>query len=64
MQNKETKDGKLITYTREGTVVPEIAFVREAIANETELALLHVLLDGVEKLILGDLVGNRGQFVC
>ena len=27
----------------------------EAVANEAELALLGILLDGVEKLLLGDL---------
>jgi hypothetical protein len=29
--------------------------VREAVADVAELALLDVLLDGVEELILGDL---------
>jgi hypothetical protein len=29
--------------------------VGEAVADETELALLDVLLDGVEELLLGDL---------
>jgi hypothetical protein len=29
--------------------------VGEAVADETELALLSVLLDGVEEVILGDL---------
>jgi hypothetical protein len=43
------------TYTGEGTVVPEVALVGEAVADETELALLSVLLDGVEEVILGDL---------
>lgn len=28
----------------------------EAVANEAELALLGVLLDGVEEIILGDLL--------
>lgn len=39
----------------EGTVVPEVALVGEAVADETQLALLGVLLDGVQGLILGDL---------
>jgi hypothetical protein len=39
----------------EGTVVPEVALVGEAVADEAQLALLGVLLDGVEGLILGDL---------
>jgi hypothetical protein len=43
------------TYAREGTVVPEVTLVGEAVANEAELALLGVLLDGVEEVILGDL---------
>jgi hypothetical protein len=44
-----------LTYLREGTVVPEVTLVGEAVADETELALLDVLLDGVEELLLGDL---------
>jgi hypothetical protein len=43
------------TYAGEGTVVPEVALVGEAVADETELALLGVLLDGVQELVLGDL---------
>lgn len=37
------------TYLWEGTVVPQITLVGEAVANETEFALLDILLDGVEK---------------
>lgn len=49
-----------ITYAREGTVVPEVALVGEAVADETQLALLGVLLDGVEEFLLGDLaIGNN-----
>jgi len=44
-----------VTYLGEGAVVPEITLVREAVADEAELALLNVLLDGVEGLLLGDL---------
>lgn len=36
----------------EGTVVPDITLVWEAVADEAELALLDVLLDGVEGLLL------------
>jgi len=39
----------------ESTIVPEITLVREAVADESELALLDVLLDGVEELFLRDL---------
>ena len=47
--------GQKDTYLGEGTVVPEVALVGEAVADEAQLALLGVLLDGVEELILGDL---------
>lgn len=40
----------------EGTVVPEVTLVGEAVADEAQLALLGVLLDGVEGLLLGDLL--------
>jgi hypothetical protein len=52
-------------YLGEGTIVPQVALVGEAVADEAKLALLDVLLDGVQELILGDLVaGNvsHGQF--
>jgi len=39
----------------EGTVVPDVTLVREAVANESQLALFDVLLDRVEGLIFGDL---------
>ena len=42
----------------EGTVVPEVTLVGEAVADVAELALLGVLLDRVEVLLLGDLVGH------
>lgn len=49
----------------EGTVVPEVALVGEAVADEAELALLGVLLDGVEGLLLGDLVrGSRSAWLA
>jgi hypothetical protein len=47
-------------YPREGTIIPEIALVREAVANETKLALLDILLDRVEELFFGDLAINHG----
>lgn len=45
----------LFAYLGEGTVVPEVALVREAVADKAKLALLYVLLDRVEKFLLGDL---------
>jgi hypothetical protein len=42
-------------YLWEGTVVPEVALMGEAVADETKLALLDILLDWVERLLLGDL---------
>jgi len=39
---------------REGTVVPNVPVMGEAVANETQTALFDVLLDGVEGLILAD----------
>jgi hypothetical protein len=44
-------------YLGEGTVVPEVALVGKAVAHEAELALLGVLQDGVERLLLADLAG-------
>lgn len=43
------------TYLREGTIVPEVAVMREAIANISELALLDVLLDRVHWFLFRDL---------
>lgn len=44
-----------LTYLGEGTVVPEVTLVGEAVAHVAELALLGVLLDGVQEVLLGDL---------
>lgn len=44
-----------LAYLGEGTVVPEVTLVGEAVTDETELALLDILLDGVQELLLGDL---------
>jgi hypothetical protein len=45
---------RVLPSLRESTVVPDVTFVGEAVANETEFALLGVLKDGVELLFLGD----------
>jgi len=53
-----------VTNLREGTVVPDVTVVGEAVSNETQTALLDVLLDGVEWLIFGDFklgVGPTGD---
>jgi hypothetical protein len=42
-------------YLREGSIVPQVTLVGEAVANKAQLALLDVLLDGVEEFLLGDL---------
>ena len=44
--------GRVLPSLRESTVVPDVTFVREAVANETEFALLGVLKDRVELLLL------------
>jgi hypothetical protein len=46
-------------YLGEGTVVPEVALVGEAVADVAKLALLDILLDGVEGLLLGDLLRSK-----
>ena len=46
------RDVGVLPGLREGAVVPEVAFVGEAVADEAELALLGILLDWVENLIL------------
>jgi hypothetical protein len=47
----------------EGAIVPEVAFVREAVADEAELALFDVLFNGVEGLFFGDLEPLRWQML-
>jgi hypothetical protein len=47
--------GRVFPSLGESTVVPEVTLVREAVADKPDLSLLYVLLDGVEKLLLGDL---------
>jgi hypothetical protein len=44
------------SYLGEGAIVPEVTLVGEAVTDEAQLALLDILLDGVEKFLLGDLV--------
>lgn len=46
------------THAGECAVVPEITLMREAVANVSKLALLHILLDWVEELLLGELCDN------
>lgn len=53
MQSQSKRQEK--TYLGEATVVPEVALVGEAVADEANLALLDVLLDRVEELLLADL---------
>ena len=53
-----------MTNLRESTVVPDVTVVREAVTDVTETALLDILLDGVERLLLGDFhlgVGPTGN---
>jgi hypothetical protein len=44
------------TYSGESAIIPEVTLVGEAVANESKLALLDVLLDRVQKLVFGDLL--------
>lgn len=46
------------SYLGEGTVVPQVTLVGEAVADISKLALLDVLLDGVEEFLLGDLLSG------
>lgn len=47
--------GLASSHLREGTVIPEVALVGKAVSHKAELALLNVLLDGVERLLFADL---------
>jgi hypothetical protein len=53
------RDVGIFPRLREGAIVPEVAFVREAVAYESKLAFLGVLLDGVEDFFFGDLCSTR-----
>ena len=44
-----------IQYLREGAIVPDVAMVGEAVVHKAQIALLDVLLDGIELLTSGDL---------
>ena len=46
---------EVIAHFREGTVVPQVAFVGEAVANKSKLALFDVLLNWVEEFFFRDL---------
>jgi len=48
-----------VSYLGEGTVVPEVALVGEAVADVSKLALLGVLLNGVEEFLLRDLLARK-----
>lgn len=49
----------------EGTVVPQVTLVGEAVADVSKLTLLGVLLDGVEEFLLGDLaLEKRKKIMC
>lgn len=41
-----------------GSVVPNVAFVRENVCDEPQLALLHILLNGVQEVFSGNLRGE------
>ena len=47
--------GRRRLYLRESPIIPEVSFVREAIADVAKLALLHILLNGVQSLLFRDL---------
>jgi hypothetical protein len=51
--------GEWFSYLREGAVVPEVTLVREAVSYVPKLALFDVLLDGIELLLLANLVRNQ-----
>lgn len=46
---------RVLPGLREGTVVPDVALVRERVADVAKLALLSVLLERVEGVLLADL---------
>jgi hypothetical protein len=53
------------TCLRESTIVPDVSVVGETVAHVTQASLFDVLLDGIERLLLGDLhlsVGPAGNF--
>lgn len=55
-RRKNSRGGKKVrTDLREGSIVPDVSVMRETIANVSELAAFDVLLDGVERFLLGNL---------
>lgn len=59
---RESREVWTNSYLREGTVVPQVTLVGEAVADVAKLALLDVLLNGVQELLLGDLCVKHRQF--
>ena len=51
--NPDSDQAQYTTHLRECAVIPDVAIVGETVADEAQLALLDVLLDGVEWLLLG-----------
>lgn len=47
--------GRVLPGLGESTVVPEVSLVRKTVADESNLALLDVLLDGIEEFLFADL---------
>jgi hypothetical protein len=45
----------------EGSVIPEVTLVGEAITDKANLSLLDVLLDRIEELLLGNLNAKPGR---
>ena len=57
-------DNQTATHLRECTIVPDVTVVGEAVADIAKLSSLDILLDGVERLLLGDFhlgVGPTGD---
>lgn len=54
----DTAKVKLFTNLRDGSVVPNVAFMRENVGNKSQLALLHILLNRVQKVFCGNLKRN------
>jgi hypothetical protein len=42
-------------YAREGAVIPEVTFMREAVPHVTKLTFFHILFDGVQEFFLANL---------
>ena len=61
---KEGAGGLDSAHLGESAIVPDVTVMRKTVADVTELALLHVLLDWIELLIFGDLrrMSNHDRF--